>query len=198
MDVGDVSAALATAFSPTADPAAQQAAQAQLAAFKASQQGLQWAVATLDAAPADEPSLWLAADTVLAAARLRALSEEGALLRQSLWAWLRRDGGGGGAAGAAPHFLQSKLAAALASLAVLAWPAAYPTFWTDLQQCLAEAPGVALRVLGTLLEEFQATASATSAGMRGRVSSGARGRAGGAGSGRVGVCTGARTALLLG
>ena len=38
------------------------------------------------------------------------------------------------------------------------------------QACLAEQRGVGLRVLAALLEEFQATAQATSAGFRGRVS----------------------------
>jgi hypothetical protein len=168
----DVEAALRTVLDPHASSdQAKHKAQRDLEAFKSSETGLHWAINVLDSAvstSATEPALWLAADTALFWARYRAAAGSQALLtlRHRLWAWLQCGAGGGPAL---PHFVLSKLAAALACLACLTWPAAYPEFWPQLQHCLAEQPDMGLRLLAALLEEFQSLAQATSSGYRGRV-----------------------------
>jgi hypothetical protein len=168
--VADIEAALRIVLDPQASSSQQKhEAQRRLEAFKTSEAGLHWAVAVLDSAgsSAAEPTLWLAADTVLFWARYRAPSDCLALpvLRQRLWAWAQASS----RAAPLPHFVQSKLAAALACLACLNWPAAYPEFWPELQQCLAERPDTGLRLLAALLEEFQSLSQASSSGFRGRV-----------------------------
>lgn len=169
----DISSALRTVLDPAAPDGDKRGAQAALDAFKATDHGLQWAISALDTGGGslDQPSLWLAADILLLAARTRAAQPEAQeLLRTRLWAWLRRGSGGGAAAAQPlPHFAQAKLAAALACTACLAPAAAYPQFWPELQQCLAEQQGVGLQVLTALLEEFHSLAQATSVGFRGKV-----------------------------
>ena len=171
--MADLHVALGTLFSPHAADHEKQAAQNYLNAFKASDGGLHWAITVLDGRNSppgslQEASWWLSADIATFWCRYKAVGPTQqqllAALRPRLWAWLQ---GGQGL----PYFVQSKLAAALASLACLTWPTVYPEFWQDLQQCLGERHAVGLQLLGALLDEYQALSQATSAGFRGRVRS---------------------------
>ena len=94
-----------------------------------------------------------------------------AALRACLWQCATEPAPGGGSR---PHFVRSKAAAALAHLACLDWPAAWPEFWPALQACLADPARVEAGVdlLGTTVDHFHSLTQTTSAGLKGKVGAG--------------------------
>lgn len=160
---------LAAVYSPSTPPDQKRAAEAALQQLAATPQALEWALGALSnaAAPgADLQALFFAcsvADEAVAFRWARLEAGGQAALRSALWRAATEPGG--------PHFVRQKAAAALAHVACLDWPERLPSFWPDLQTCLADparrACGVDL--LAITLEHFHTLAQTTSAGLKGRV-----------------------------
>lgn len=168
---------LQVVYDPAAPAAHKRGAEAQLQRFGRSEEGLAWAVSTLQGPEADPQVLFHCAAVLREAAVYRwggLPAGQRAAVRACLWQGLCQP------PAQRPAFVAAKLASALARVAALDWPERYPEFWGEVAGCLSDEArlGAGLAVLTATLEELQSLASTTSAGLRGQVRPAAGGRAG--------------------
>lgn len=157
-------------FHPAATSDAKSAAEAQLRRLSRLPGAVPWAATALQppasaAAAAPDHRLLYFAATVLDDAALRPMDMQRSALRACLWQAVL-DGPH------LPHFVVGKLATALAHLACVDFPAAWPDYWQQQQAALADASTLdrGLTLLAAVVEQHRALAAtgATAAGAKGK------------------------------
>lgn len=147
-------------------PNDKRAAEAELAAFARSNEGLQWALTISNGHAGSNPQSQFFAATVLevwVATKWHLLQpEQRSALTQSLWQYASSS------LASQPKFVTRKMASVLAHLVCLEWP---HEFWSGVQDCLADPSRVetGLVLLDATMEQLQSLAPTTQAGLRGKV-----------------------------
>jgi Importin-beta N-terminal domain len=153
-------------YDPACPAAQKHQAEQHLNALSNSVEGLEWAITCVQS-PNMDPQQQFFAASVLEGAVARRWSQlpptHQATLQNCLWMHVTQPSNH-----ALPHFVISKLRAALAQLACINWQL---QFWTDLQSCLnnAATAEAGVRLIGVTLEQLHSMAQGTTSALSGKV-----------------------------